>query len=71
MIRYDVCPYSISSTDLGRCFPEVAHLTAERPCRFSDCLHVAEPGCSVSGAGMERYPHYLRFLAEIKVCVFA
>lgn len=35
--------------------------------RFADCLHVAEPGCAVSSAGLERYEHYIKFLAEIKV----
>jgi ribosome biogenesis GTPase len=36
-------------------------------CRFDDCLHVAEPGCVVRGAGLERHPYYLKFLAEVKV----
>lgn len=40
---------------------------AQQPCRFADCLHVAEPGCSVSGLDLERYGLYLRFLAEVKV----
>jgi len=35
--------------------------------RFSDCLHLAEPGCAVTPHAFERYEHYLKFLAEIKV----
>ncbi|KAG2432953.1 hypothetical protein HXX76_008681 [Chlamydomonas incerta] len=56
----------ISSPELAACFPEVAHLVEATPCRFSDCLHVAEPGCAVRGAGLERYTFYLRFLQDIR-----
>ncbi|GLI63966.1 hypothetical protein VaNZ11_007134, partial [Volvox africanus] len=59
--------HDIHSSELARFFPEMVTRTAASSCRFSDCLHVAEPGCSVSTAGLERYPHYLRFLQEIKV----
>ncbi|EFJ52532.1 hypothetical protein VOLCADRAFT_43862, partial [Volvox carteri f. nagariensis] len=57
----------LSSTDLSRYFPELLALTAASPCRFADCLHLSEPGCSVGAAGLARYPHYRRFLQEIKM----
>ncbi|GIL71808.1 hypothetical protein Vretimale_759 [Volvox reticuliferus] len=57
----------VQSSELARYFPEMATRSAAKPCRFSDCLHLSEPGCSVSAAGLERYPHYLRFLQEIKI----
>lgn len=68
-------PRSIASPQLAACFPEISDLVGEQPCRFSDCLHVAEPGCAVRGAGLERYAFYLRFLHDIRVscvcvCVF-
>ncbi|PNH11412.1 putative ribosome biogenesis GTPase RsgA, partial [Tetrabaena socialis] len=50
---------------LAACFPELAAAMAAQPCRFSDCLHVAEPGCSVRAAAPERYLYYRRFLAEM------
>ncbi len=51
-------------------YPEFRALEAE--CRFSGCLHRAEPGCAVRGdvdAGRVdrgRYERYLRLLAEIE-----
>jgi ribosome biogenesis GTPase len=60
----------ISSAELGSLFPEFRAAGRAAPgggCRFDDCMHVAEPGCAVSGGGLERYPHYLKFLAEVKV----
>jgi len=58
----------VSSTGLGDLFPEFKAARREASgCRFVDCMHVAEPGCAVSSAGFERYVHYLKFLAEVKV----
>ncbi|KAI8472702.1 MAG: hypothetical protein J3K34DRAFT_384159 [Monoraphidium minutum] len=60
----------VGSVELAGLFPEFGAARAGAPgggCRFDDCMHVAEPGCAVSGAGLERYPHYLKFLAEVKV----
>ncbi|GBF95801.1 hypothetical protein Rsub_08237 [Raphidocelis subcapitata] len=59
----------VASADLGELFPEFRAARRAAPgggCRFVDCAHVAEPGCAVSGVGLERYPHYLKFLAELK-----
>jgi energy-coupling factor transporter ATP-binding protein EcfA2 len=36
-------------------------------CRFGDCMHLAEPGCAVTAAELQRHEHYVKFLAEIKV----
>jgi putative ribosome biogenesis GTPase RsgA len=36
-------------------------------CRFADCMHLAEPGCAVTEAELERHEHYVKFLAEVKV----
>lgn len=30
-------------------------------------MHLAEPGCAVTAVELERYEHYVKFLAEIKV----
>ncbi|ACX52417.1 ribosome small subunit-dependent GTPase A [Ammonifex degensii KC4] len=60
----DIPPASLSAY-----FPEIARVGAG--CRFSDCLHQAEPGCAVREAVAEgkiprfRYQHYLVFLGEI------
>ncbi|GFR42533.1 hypothetical protein Agub_g3438, partial [Astrephomene gubernaculifera] len=40
----------IPSSQLASCFPELAARVAASPCRFRDCMHVAEPGCTVRQA---------------------
>lgn len=59
----------VESSSLWTCFPELRGAVEAAACRFSDCLHVAEPGCSVLEAEteFERYPLYLRCLEEIRV----
>jgi ribosome biogenesis GTPase len=60
----------VPSAGLAQLFPEFRAARAAAPgggCRFVDCMHVMEPGCAVNEAGLERYPHYLKFLAEVKV----
>jgi putative ribosome biogenesis GTPase RsgA len=32
-------------------------------------MHLAEPGCAVTDAELERHEHYVKFLAEVKVCL--
>ncbi|GLC41191.1 hypothetical protein PLESTM_001165100 [Pleodorina starrii] len=56
----------IPSQHLSACFPEMSSRLTASPCRFSDCLHLAEPGCGIREAGLERYAHYTRFLQEIR-----
>jgi ribosome biogenesis GTPase / thiamine phosphate phosphatase len=56
--------------DLAPCFSEFRDEAAG--CRFSDCLHRAEPDCAVraavdaGGIARSRYEHYLQFLNEIE-----
>lgn len=63
-IRLDIDP-----AGLEQCFPEFA---MHKGCRFSDCLHVGEPGCAVHEAvqsgeiSSSRYASYLRLLEEVK-----
>ena len=54
--------------DLAQCFPEIREVR----CKFNDCTHRTEPGCSVR-AGVEagaiaqsRYDSYEKILAEIE-----
>lgn len=56
----------ISSNELAFCFAEFRERLEAQPCRYHDCQHMAEPGCTISGAGFERYPLYVKFLAEIR-----
>jgi ribosome biogenesis GTPase / thiamine phosphate phosphatase len=44
-------------------FPEIRSRLTKRPCHFSDCLHLQEPGCRVRG-DWERYELYTKFLEE-------
>lgn len=59
-----------ASGNLASFFPEMRPLAGA--CRFSGCLHVAEPDCAVKDALKQgqiaswRYDHYLFFLKEIK-----
>jgi ribosome biogenesis GTPase len=59
----------IPAYEMQLCFPEFAGFRDS--CRFRDCLHHNEPGCSVkeaaaSGAvSAERYASYLQLLAEV------
>ncbi len=58
----------IPPEDLPHCFPEFRPFLGE--CRFSDCAHLAEPGCAVRGAvesgkiALSRYESYVKLRAE-------
>ncbi|NLX91187.1 MAG: ribosome small subunit-dependent GTPase A [Firmicutes bacterium] len=60
----------LTEESLALFFPEMQSLAGS--CRFSGCLHVAEPDCAVKEALSRgkiapwRYGHYLAFLEEIK-----
>lgn len=60
----------IAARDLGECFREIRPLAAG--CRFSDCIHVDEPGCAVKEGvqedlvSAERYENYLVFVKEAR-----
>jgi ribosome biogenesis GTPase len=47
---------AVTRAELIAAFPEFD----SRECRFSDCLHRGEPGCSVREAGGARYEAWLR-----------
>lgn len=47
--------------------PSAAAAAMSQCHRFTDCMHLAEPGCAVTAADLERHEHYVKFLAEIKV----
>ena len=60
--------------ELGQRFPEIRRLMDQ--CRFSDCLHVNEPGCAVREAVKKgtfplfRYQNYLNMLHDIKAITY-
>ena len=49
---------------LGLFFPEIRERLAQAPCRFRNCLHQGDPGCSV-GHGWDRHSHYLSCLEAL------
>lgn len=51
-------------SDLVHCFPELRAL-AQKPCRFTDCLHSGESGCAIS-RGWPRQNLYSQCLAEVE-----
>jgi ribosome biogenesis GTPase len=61
---------AFEKTELGQRFPEIRQLMNQ--CRFSDCLHVNEPGCAVCEAVEKgsfpqfRYQNYLNMLHDIR-----
>ncbi len=64
----DIGLWGIDPDDVANAFPEIARASVN--CRFGNCRHVAEPGCSVL-AGCEdgtidphRVESYQKFLAE-------
>lgn len=59
----------VTKRSLPQLFPEIRNALNDsegKKCAFSDCLHIGEPGCVVSG-DWERYPYYLQLLDEIKI----
>lgn len=65
----EVGVWGLSGEQLDRCFPEFRPLVDE--CRFNDCSHSIEPGCSVRHAvdggvvSADRYDSYLKLRAEM------
>lgn len=60
----------IDKYSLKNCFPEFRE--REQDCKFRECLHINEPGCSVKEAVdaniilKTRYEHYLQMMNEIE-----
>ncbi len=65
----DAGPATVAARDLACCFPDFRPYLGE--CRFNDCVHLREPGCSVlsavEGGRIERARHrsYRAILAEL------
>jgi ribosome biogenesis GTPase / thiamine phosphate phosphatase len=61
---------NIERTEIGNHYPEI--LKYKRGCKFSSCLHINEPECSVIEAlkkgliDKNRYERYLKIIAEMK-----
>ena len=51
--------------DLAALFPELRRQLAQGACRYSNCLHLGDPGCA-AGQDWERYPLYRQCLEEIQ-----
>ncbi|MCP9850294.1 ribosome small subunit-dependent GTPase A [Cyanobium sp. Morenito 9A2] len=49
---------------LGSLFPEIRRAQALQPCRFNNCLHQGEPGCTV-GANWDRFGLYSHCLENL------
>ncbi|KUO52432.1 MAG: hypothetical protein APF76_05200 [Desulfitibacter sp. BRH_c19] len=62
-------PLDLKREELRFLFPEMERI--QRACKFSSCLHKAEPGCKIKESVEEgniakwRYDNYLTFLEEI------
>lgn len=63
-------PADIGVRDVAEFFPGIREFSGS--CRFRDCVHLTEPGCSVTTAladgrlGAERYASYARLLKSIR-----
>jgi len=51
--------------DLAALFPDLRRRLQGRSCRYSNCLHLGDPGCVV-GQDWDRYPLYRQCLEEIQ-----
>ncbi|MEW6229591.1 MAG: ribosome small subunit-dependent GTPase A [Bacillota bacterium] len=60
--------WELPAEELAACFPEMRPFLGR--CRFSDCVHISEPGCAIReavGAGFispRRYEHYAKLRRE-------
>jgi ribosome biogenesis GTPase len=54
--------------DLAALFPELRQRLAQRSCRYSNCLHLGDPGCA-AGQDWDRHPLYRQCLEEIQARV--
>ncbi len=66
----DVGLWAIDPKELASCFPEFRPHIGE--CRFGDCRHLTEPGCSIAAAvaageiAADRLESYRVLLAELE-----
>jgi ribosome biogenesis GTPase len=68
----DFSPVDVSSEDLAYWYPGFSSILGQTPCKFRNCRHRNEPGCSIIAAvdvemlRRERYELYLEILVEIE-----
>ncbi len=68
----DFAPVDISSEEIAHWFPGLMTILEQQPCRFRNCRHRQEPGCSIKQAlenGQllaQRYELYLQMLNDIE-----
>lgn len=68
----DFSPVDVSSEDLAYWYPGFSSILEQTPCKFRNCRHRNEPGCSITAAvdaetlKHERYELYLHTLTEIE-----
>lgn len=68
----DFVPVDVDSEDLAHWYPGFSLILEQQPCRFRNCRHRHEPGCSIAAAVIagsfkpERYDLYLHTLDEIE-----
>jgi ribosome biogenesis GTPase / thiamine phosphate phosphatase len=51
----------VTTKNVAEIFPEIERITTENPCKFGNCTHLHEPGCSVREVAWERYSYYVRY----------
>ncbi|OQY18820.1 MAG: ribosome small subunit-dependent GTPase A [Desulfobacteraceae bacterium 4572_35.1] len=68
----DLAPVDVSCEDLAHWYPGLMSIIEQHPCRFRNCSHRQEPGCSVKKAvtdgrlSQQRYDLYLHTLDELE-----
>ncbi len=73
----DFAPVDVSSEEIAHWFPGFMDILEQQPCRFRNCRHRQEPGCSIKQAlengqlTEQRYELYLRTLDDIEALELA
>lgn len=73
----DFAPVDVSSEEIAYWFPGFMTILEQQPCRFRNCRHRQEPGCSIKKAiedghlSEQRYDLYLRTLDDIEALELA
>lgn len=73
----DFAPVDISSEEIAHWFPGLMTVLEKHPCRFRNCRHRQEPGCSIKAAveggqlSVQRYELYLQTLDDIEALELA
>lgn len=73
----DFAPVDVSSEEIAHWFPGLMTILEQQPCRFRNCRHRQEPGCSVKDAiadgqlSQQRYELYLQTLDDLEALELA